>query len=90
MPSWTEEAGPSTMPAERRPLILSLRIPRSYGSLFPYYKFVRDTASETYRNEVLLFLIDFYQSDLGIQDFVGIQGEPPAGFNNICSKIYHH
>lgn len=57
MSSRMEEAGPSMTPAERRPLILSLRIPRSYGSLFPYYKFVKDTASETYRNEV----IEFYE-----------------------------
>ncbi|XP_049867259.1 kinase D-interacting substrate of 220 kDa B isoform X3 [Pectinophora gossypiella] len=48
--SWSERAGPST---ERRPLMLSLRVPRSYGSLFPYYKFVRDTASESVQNESL-------------------------------------
>lgn len=50
--SWRGESGPSTPLAERRPLMLALRVPRSYGSLFPYYKFVKDTASETFRSEV--------------------------------------
>ncbi|KPJ06144.1 hypothetical protein RR48_14586 [Papilio machaon] len=43
---WSEEAGPSRSPAERRPLVLGLRVPRSYGSVFPYYKFVKDTFRE--------------------------------------------
>ncbi|KPI91552.1 hypothetical protein RR46_15056 [Papilio xuthus] len=43
---WSEEAGPSRSSAERRPLVLGLRVPRSYGSVFPYYKFVKDTFRE--------------------------------------------
>ncbi|XP_028161916.1 kinase D-interacting substrate of 220 kDa B isoform X2 [Ostrinia furnacalis] len=47
MSNWMDRAGPSTPVAERRPLVLAVRVPRSYGSLFPHYKFVRDTLSET-------------------------------------------
>lgn len=47
------EVSNSTTPmAERRPLMLALRVPRSYGSVFPYYKFVRDAANESFHNEV--------------------------------------
>lgn len=98
MPSWMEGAGPSTTPAERRPLILSLRIPRSYGSLFPYYKFVRDTACESYRHEVLLYLINFYHNDLRITNSeYKVNHLPALSTLNVdkckykfCSKIYHH
>ncbi|CAG9783820.1 unnamed protein product [Diatraea saccharalis] len=41
-----DRAGTSAPVAERHPLVLGGRVPRSYGSLFPYYKFVRDTVSE--------------------------------------------
>lgn len=45
-------AGGSSGAAERRPLMLAARVPRSYGSLF-YYKFVRDAMqTETLQTEV--------------------------------------
>lgn len=44
---------PSTSGTERRPLMLALRVPRNYGSLFPYYKFVRDTVNDTMITEVI-------------------------------------
>lgn len=46
MSHWMDRAGPSTPVAERRPLVFAGRVPRSYGSLFPYYKFVRDAIEE--------------------------------------------
>lgn len=46
-----------TAASERRPLMLALRVPRSYGSLFPYYKFVRDAAfSDTVQHQVPIYL----------------------------------
>lgn len=44
---------PSTSGTERRPLMMALRVPRSYGSLFPYYKFVRDTVNDPMITEVI-------------------------------------
>ncbi|KAI8434883.1 hypothetical protein MSG28_003369 [Choristoneura fumiferana] len=40
-------ASTSRTAAERRPLMITLGIPRTYGSVFPYYKFLKDTLSES-------------------------------------------
>lgn len=54
MRSWFDNARPSssTGSPERRPLVIPIKVPRSYGSVLPYYKFVRDTFRESMHDEV--------------------------------------
>ncbi|OWR45203.1 hypothetical protein KGM_213809 [Danaus plexippus plexippus] len=52
MSSLLGRAGPSSLSAtERRPLVLPFKVPRSYGSVFPYYRFMRDALGESNQNE---------------------------------------
>ncbi|CAH0720936.1 unnamed protein product, partial [Brenthis ino] len=53
MLSWLTRGASSSSPdsAERNPLVLPFRVPRSYGSVFPYYRFMRDALGEVLPNE---------------------------------------
>ncbi|GBP85353.1 hypothetical protein EVAR_78836_1 [Eumeta japonica] len=60
MSNWLDWMGPSRSgaggggpTAEHRPLMMALRVPRSYGSMFPYYKFIRDALTESLHNETV-------------------------------------
>lgn len=61
MLSWLTRGASSSSPdsAERNPLVLPFRVPRSYGSVFPYYRFMRDALGEVLPNEVTIYL--FYE-----------------------------
>ncbi|XP_045782552.1 uncharacterized protein LOC123879081 [Maniola jurtina] len=53
MSYWLDRGRPlsSSDSPERRALVLPFRVPRSYGSIFPYYRFMRETLSEPMPNE---------------------------------------
>lgn len=58
MLSWLTSGASSSSPdsTERNPLVLPFRVPRSYGSVFPYYRFMRDALGEALPNEVTIYL----------------------------------
>ncbi|XP_069365613.1 uncharacterized protein [Maniola hyperantus] len=54
MSYWLDRGRPlsSSDTPERRALVLPFRVPRSYGSIFPYYRFMREALSEPMPNEL--------------------------------------